>query len=263
MNYALISGASSGIGLEYARQLAAKGYNIIIVSNRDEENRRVAAQIAERYGVEALPLYADLSQPDSAQKIYDWCRENNLEIEILINNAGMLLFSTLVHTDPTRINTLINLHCTTPTHLCRLFGEDMKVRGRGHVLIMSSITAWTPYPTISHYGASKVYLRNFAQSLWYELRDYGVSVTAVFPSAVDTPLYNLDEKPRRWLLRFGVMMSAENLARKALRAMFRGQRRCIPGLLTKLTYAVCAILPAHGLIPILKLPVVKRLLEKL
>ena len=263
MNYALITGASSGIGLEYARQLAAKGYNIIIVSNRDEDNRRVAAEIAEKYGVEALPLYADLSHPDSAQQIYDLCCENNLEVEILINNAGMLLFSTLVNTDPARINTLINLHCTTPTHLCRLFGEVMKKRGRGHILIMSSITAWTPYPTISHYGASKVYLRNFAQSLWYELRDYGVSVTAIFPSAVDTPLYNLSEKPRRWLLRFGVMMSAENLARKALRAMFCGPRRCIPGLLTKATYAICAILPAHALLPLLKFPPIKRLLEKL
>lgn len=263
MNYALITGASSGIGLEYARQLAAKGYNIIIVSNRDEDNRRVAAEIAEKYGVEALPLFADLSQPDSAQQIYDWCHANNVEVDILINNAGILLFSTLVHTDPARINTLINLHCTTPTHLCRLFGEDMKQRGKGHILIMSSITAWTPYPTISHYGASKVYLRNFAQSLWYELRDFGVSVTAVFPSAVDTPLYNLGEKPRRWLLRFGVMMTAENLARKALRTMFRRQRRCIPGLLTKVTYVACAILPAHALLPLLKFPPVKRLLEKL
>ena len=263
MNYALITGASSGIGLEYARQLAAKGYNLVIVSNRDEDNKRVATEIAEQYGVVALPLYADLSQTDSAQQIYDWCHSQNIDVEILINNAGMLLFSTLVNTDAARINTLINLHCTTPTHLCRLFGEDMKRRGSGHILIMSSITAWTPYPTISHYGASKTYLRSFAQSLWYELRDYGVSVTAVFPSAVDTPLYNLDEKPRRWLLRCGVMMTAEDLARKALRAMFRRRRRSIPGLLTKIEYAICAILPAHALIAILKLPIVKQLLAKL
>ncbi len=263
MNYALITGASSGIGLEYARQLAAKGYNLVIVSNQDEANRSAATEIAEKFGVEALPLYADLSQVDSAQQIYDWCHQNDIEVDILINNAGMLLFSTLVHTDPARINTLINLHCTTPTHLCRLFGNDMKERGRGHILIMSSITAWTPYPTISHYAASKTYLRSFAQSLWYEVRDYGVSVTVVFPSAVDTPLYNLEEKPRRWLLRLGVMMTAKTLARKGLRAMFRRRRRCIPGFLPKIEYAICAILPAHALIPILKLPIVKRLLAKL
>ena len=263
MNYALITGASSGIGLEYARQLAEKGHNLVIVSNRQEDNERVASEIAERYGVVALPLYADLSHPNSAQQIYDWCRGHEVEVDILINNAGMLLFSTLVHTDPARINTLINLHCTTPTHLCRLFGNDMKERGRGHILIMSSITAWTPYPTISHYAASKCYLRSFAQSLWYEMRDYGVSVTVVFPSAVDTPLYDLSDKPRRWLLRLGVMTTAERLARRGLRAMFRRRRRSIPGLLPKIEYAICAVLPAHALIPIVKLPIVKRLLAKL
>lgn len=263
MNYALITGASSGIGLEYAHQLADKGHNIIIVSNRREDNERVAAEIAEKYGVVALPLYADLAQPDSAQQIYDWCHECDIEVNILINNAGMLLFSTLAHTDPARIDTLINLHCTTPTHLCRLFGNDMKERGCGHILIMSSITAWTPYPTISHYAASKSYLCSFAQSLWYEMRDYGVSVTAVFPSAVDTPLYDLDAKPRRLLLRLGVMTTAKKLAQRGLRAMFHHRRRCIPGLLPKIEYAICAILPAHALIPILKLPIVKRILAKL
>ena len=104
MNYALITGASSGIGLEYARQLAAKGYNLVIVSNQDEANRSVASEIAEKFGVEALPLYADLSQVDSAQKVYDWCHEKGIEVDILINNAGMLLFSTLEQTDPARIN---------------------------------------------------------------------------------------------------------------------------------------------------------------
>ncbi len=263
MNYALITGASSGIGLEYARQLAAKGHNLVIVSNRDEDNRRVAAELTQKYGVKTLPLYADLSQADSAQQIYDWCHERNLEVEILVNNAGMLLFSTLEHTDPARINVLLNLHCTTPTHLCRLFSGDMKARGRGYILIMSSISAWLPFPTISLYAASKTYLRSFAQSLWYEMRDYGVSVTAVFPSAVDTPLYNLDEKPRRWLRRFGVMTTADKLARKGLQAMFRRRRRCIPGFLPKIEYLICALLPAHALIPIMKLPIVKRLLAKL
>ena len=104
MNYALITGASSGIGLEYARQLAAKGYYLVIVCNQDEANRSVASEIAEKFGVEALPLYADLSQVDSAQKVYDWCHGKGIEVDILINNAGMLLFSTIEHTDPARIN---------------------------------------------------------------------------------------------------------------------------------------------------------------
>ena len=261
MNYALITGGSSGIGREYARELAAKGWNLIIVSNRNEDNLRVAEELSRQYGVAVEPLYADLTENDSAEKIYERTKALGAEVEVLINNAGMLLFSTLCKTRAESLERIIALHCTTPTKLCRLFADDMCKRGRGHILIMSSITAWTPYPTISHYAATKAYLHSFAQSLWYEMRDKGVSVTTVYPSAVDTPFYDLDEKMRRWLLRCGVMLSAESVARKGLKAMFRSRRRCIPGLLPKIEAAICWLLPAWALLPILKIPAVKRILE--
>ncbi len=261
-DYALITGASSGIGLEYARQLARVGYNIILVSNRDEENRLAAEHIASEYGVRAEALYADLTTQGAAREVYECVGAMGVEVSVLINNAGMLLFSTLGRTEPEAMERIIALHCTTPTLLCRLFAEDMARRGGGHILLMSSITAWTPFPTISHYAATKAYLRSFAQSLWYELRGHGVSVTAVFPSAVDTPFYNLEDGQRRVLRRVGLMLSAESVARKALRAMFSGKRRCLPGIMTKIEAAICYLLPAWALLPILKIPAVKRILEK-
>ena len=261
-DYALITGASSGIGLEYARQLARVGYNIILVSNRDEENRLAAEHIASEYGVRVLPLYADLADADAARELYERVGAMGAEVSVLINNAGMLLFSTLSRTAPEAMERIIALHCTTPTLLCRLFAEDMARRGDGHILLMSSITAWTPFPTISHYAATKAYLRSFALSLWYELRGRGVSVTVVFPSAVDTPFYNLADGQRRVLRRVGLMLSAEAVARKALGAMFSGKRRCLPGFLTKVEAAICYLLPAWALLPILKIPAVKRILEK-
>ena len=263
MNYALITGASSGIGLEYARQLAAEGWNLVVVSNRAEENCRVAEELARQYGVTVEPLYADLTEADAAEKIYARTKEMGVQVDILINNAGMLLFSTLCNTPAEQLERIVALHCTTPTKLCRFFATEMGERGYGHILIMSSITAWTPYPTISHYAATKAYLHSFAQSLWYEMRRRGVSVTAVYPSAVDTPFYDLDDKMRRLLLRCGVMLSAESVARKALRAMFRSRRRCIPGLLPKIEAALCWLLPAWALLPILKIPAVKRILERI
>lgn len=262
MKYALITGASSGIGLEYARQLAAEGWNLIVVSNRAEENIRVAEELSRQYGVAVEPLYADLTDADAAEKIYERTKALGADIEVLINNAGMLLFSTLCNTRTESLEHIIALHCTTPTKLCRLFADDMCKRGRGHILIMSSITAWTPYPTISHYAATKAYLHSFAQSLWYELRRRGVSVTAVYPSAVDTPFYDLDDKMRRLLLRCGVMLSAESVACKGLGAMFRGRRRCLPGLLTKLSAAACSIFPPCVLLAVMKLPAIKRILER-
>lgn len=261
--YAIVTGASSGIGAEYARQLAERGYNIVVVSEREADNCRVASDLAARYGVEALPLCVDLTAPDAADKVFAFAEQLDGEVEILVNNAGMLLFSTLEHTDEERIDKIIALHCTTPTKLCRLFAADMAQRGRGYILIMSSVTAWTPYPTISHYAATKAYLKSFAQSLWYEVRERGVSVTTVYPSAVDTPFYKLDDKMRRRLLCCGMMLSAEDVARKALRAMFRRRRECLPGFLTKVEAAICAVLPAWALLPILKIPAVKRILERI
>ncbi len=263
MKFSLVTGASSGIGLEYARQLAARGHNVIIVSNRREDNESAAESIRCEYGVVALPLYADLSDAASADTIYDWCRTHDAEVDILVSNAGILHCGKLANASPATIDRIVAIHCTTPVKLCRLFAADMRSRREGRILLMSSMTAWTPYPTMSLYGSTKAFLRNFGQSLWYELRDYGVSVTTVFPGAVDTPLYNLDAKMRRRLRRSGVMMSAEDLARKGLRAMFRGRRTCIPGFVTKIEVLLCRIMPAHALLPLLKVPAIARLLDRL
>lgn len=261
MNYALITGASSGIGLQYARQLASRGYNIMVVSNDAEQNECVAESLHREFGVEAKAIYCDLAQADAAERLYAEA-ERIGKVEVFVNNAGMLLFSTLERTPEHLIDRIVALHCTTPAKLCRLFAADMRQRGRGYIVLMSSITAVMPYPTISHYAASKAFLRMLGQSLWYELRGSGVKVCTVFPSAVDTPFYKLDDKMRRLLLRWGVMLSPESVARKALRATFRGRRRCLPGLLTKIIGLLCAIAPAWALLPILKIPAVKRILER-
>lgn len=261
--FALVTGGSSGIGEQYVRQLAAEGHNVIVVSNRDEDNRRVAEAVSAEFGVEALSLTIDLAEPTAAEQIFEFCEQRAIEVDTLVNNAGMLIFNQLERTDSARIDTIIALHCTTPTKLCRLFAPIMRERGGGHIVLMSSVTAWTPFPTISHYAATKAYLRSFGQSLWYELREAGVTVTTVFPSAVDTPFYTLSDRARRWLRRFGVMLSAEAVARKALRAMRHGRRRCLPGLLTKIEAAICAVLPSWVLLPVLRIPAVRRILERI
>jgi short-subunit dehydrogenase len=99
--------------------------------------------------------------------------------------------------------------------------------------------------------------------LWYEFRPHGVTVTTVYPGAVDTPLYNLGERPRKWLRGLGLMMSAERMAKAGIRALDRGRRTTIPGLFTKVAVFACWLLPAHALLPVLKIPAIKRLLSKL
>lgn len=261
MNYALITGASSGIGCQYARQLAARGYNIMVVSNDAAQNERVAENLREEFGVEVVAIYCDLTQADAAEQLYDTAAKIG-QVEVLVSNAGILLFSTLGRTPRSQIERIVALHCTTPVKLCRLFAASMRERGRGYIVLMSSITAYMPYPTISLYAASKAFLRSFGESLWYEMRGSGVRVCTVFPSAVDTPFYKLDEKIRRRLLRLGLMQSPEYVARKALRAVFASRRRCYPGAFTRIITLLCAIAPAWALLPIMKIPAVSRILER-
>ena len=128
--FALVTGGSSGIGEQYVRQLAAEGRNVVVVSNRDDENRRVAASVRAEFGVEAEPLCIDLTEPTAAEQIFEFCEQRAIEVDVLINNAGMLLFNQLERTDPARIDTIIALHCTTPTRLCQLFGGANNVRHR-------------------------------------------------------------------------------------------------------------------------------------
>jgi short-subunit dehydrogenase len=241
--YALITGASSGIGRCYAEQLAERGYNIIVVSNQEQQNIEVTEQISSKFGIRAIALYKDLSDKNSAHEIYDFCKAEGFIVDILINNAGILLFDPLDKTSEQKIDVALGLHVHTPTMLCKLFGADMCRRKRGHILIMSSATVRLAYPTISVYNATKSYLRNFAASLWYELRPHGVSITTVYPGAIDTPLYTLEERYRKPLRAFGVMMPPEKLARKALRRMFRKRKNYTPGWFTKIVVHIAPIIP--------------------
>lgn len=262
MSYALITGASSGIGRCYAIEMARRGYNIVAVSNQPQQLDEVAQEITTSYGVKVTTIDIDLASEGAAKSIFDTCNESGYEIDVLICNAGMLLFSTLTRTAPESLNTIITLHCTTTTLLCRHFGEQMKCRRKGHILIMSSSTAWLPYPTISHYSATKAYLKSFASALWYELHSYGVGVTAVFPGAVNTPFYKLSDKSRKLFLKLGVMMTPEDIARRGVRAMLRRRRRLTPGLFTKIVVAICSILPARLFELVLHIGPIKRLIER-
>ena len=263
MNYALVTGASSGIGLEYACQLAARGYGIIVVSNRQEDNVRTAVMLTEKYQVEALPLYADLSQDDAALQIDRYVHERHLTVDVLVSNAGMLHFGKLVHTDEQAIDRLVALHCTTPMKLCRLFGAEMCSRKRGYILLMSSMTAWTPLPTMSLYGSTKALLKNFGESLGYELRPEGVHVTTVFPSAVDTSFYDLDSGVRKKLKALGLIISPQKLVKGALHALFAGKCRYIPDVWTHLEIGLCRLTPTWGFRLFLRLPAIRRILDRL
>ncbi len=227
---ALVTGASSGIGLMYAHRLASYyHYDLLLVSNQEKEIKDTADDIATKYGVKTIALYKDLSALEAPQELYDFCKANNLEVEVLVNNAGVFFFNDLVNTSENRVNLMLHLHIRTVTNMCRLFATDMKERGHGHILNMSSMSAWMAMPGIQCYNATKAYILNFSRSMWYELKPFGVTVTAICPGAVDTGLYGLAPNLRKLAVAIHVSMPPEKLVRIALKKMFKGKKQSMPG----------------------------------
>ena len=241
---ALITGGSSGIGLEYARQIAGRGYDVALVSNREGELKG-AAETLTCFGVKVFTLYADLAKHGAAKLVADWCDREGIVPDVLINNAGMFFMEYLGAESMEKVSAMMALHVETVTELCVLFGSRMKAAGHGHILNMASMTAWIPAPGIAVYSASKAYLVSFGKGLSYELKPYGVSVTTVCPAAIDTGLYPLGDKFRGRLRRMGIVKSPEWLVKRALRGMFRGRRLMRPGPLNRLVPLIVSLLPAR------------------
>jgi len=248
---ALITGGSSGIGYGIGRELALRGYNLIIVSNQEERLKEVCEEFITTYSIEARPVFMDLSEHDAAMKLYDWCHKEQIEIDVLVNNAGIFFFGEVVETGVEKIQQMISLHVYTTASLCTLFGMDMKQRRSGHILNISSLAAYMPYPGIACYNSTKSFLKSFSRSLRTEMIDYNVNVTCVCPGAVSTNLYNLDERNRKKALKTGIMMRPDKLARKIVNALFCRKSIYIPGFLNRVSLFFIYLVP-QGLIVLVR-----------
>ena len=243
---ALVTGASSGMGLEYARQLAAAGCDVVMVSNQEEALVQCAEDLRSRFPVRILTKFMDLACEDAADKLFRYCEENGLKTDILINNAGIFFFEELEGETCRKSEVMMKLHVYTPTRLCTLFGNEMKRRGGGYILNVSSVAAGMCVPGLTMYAATKSYLKSFSKSLYYEMHPYGVSVTTVCPGAVATGLYSVLPvlvKILKVAGKFGLVYSPEKLVRKALKAMSR-RRRCVtPGFINHFFAPVINVIP--------------------
>lgn len=241
--YALITGGCSGIGFEYARKLAAKQYDILIISNEGEKNEDACKRLTSEFAIKAVSFDMDLSRVDAAEEIYAFCRKNQYRIEILINNAGIFFFKQVTEIAPELIDKILMIQVVNFSKLCSLFAQEMKVRQSGYILTTSSITAWMPFPGIGIYSAAKRYIKDFSRALRYELKGDNIVVSIVCPGAVDTGLYHFNEKYRRLLCRLHIMMTPEKLATKAIDGMFRHRFQIIPGFFTGFFRYAARLLP--------------------
>jgi len=242
--FALITGGSSGIGYAYAEEWARKGYNILIVSNREDLNEEAQKQLQGQFPeLQVFTRYQDLTADNAAQELFDYCESEHLIVEVLVNNAGMFYFGAAVEKPMALTHKMTMLHCTTPADLCVLFGQKMKERKCGYILNAASITAFMSFPTIAAYQATKSYLLKFSKGIHYELSHYGVNVCCVCPGAVDTDLYNLPVKIRKRLRAVGIMLSPEQIAKRGVRATLHGRKVKIPGPINYFFLFLCFLLP--------------------
>ena len=249
---ALVTGASSGIGLQYATQLARDYHcDLLLVSNQQQELDQVAADLAAQYSVRTIARFADLSLPDAAETLHDWCVAEGYQVDILINNAGVFFFNPYCETSMKRIDLMLQLHVNTVAKLTRLFAEDMirreltpeeaatricgHKRMRGYILNMSSMSAWMAMPGIQTYNATKAFIYNFSKSIWYELRPHNVGITVMAPGAVDTGLFGLAPKWRKIAVALTASIPPEKLVKRALKKMFRGKKADTPGFINWLS----------------------------
>lgn len=254
---AVVTGASSGIGLSFCRTLAAMGCGLVMVSNQETELHGCASDIASRYGVVTYPFFCDLTAEDSAERILAFIDAQALSIDYLINNAGIFSFLPIAETSEKKIDCFIDLHVRAVTSLSRAFAKRFMARGHGRILNMSSMSCWAPMPGLAMYAATKAYIRVFTRSLHYELLDNGVTATAACPGGIATDLFGLPPKLMRLAVRLGAVQTTEKFTRAAVRRMLRGKKQYINGLINRIA------IPAVGLAPTgLRMMVKRRMLDR-
>jgi short-subunit dehydrogenase len=244
--HALVTGASSGIGADLARQLAEKGYPLLLVARRKERLEALAAELTRKHQVDVVVLAVDLAEPTAAERLLAEVTQRGLRLEVLVNNAGYGMqgkFLTMAMPDVER---MVQLNVTTLTHLTQLAARAMVEAGHGYILNVASAAAFLPSPFVSAYAATKAYVFSFSEALRFELRGTGVSLTTLYPGITTTEFNEVAHAKTPAVMNLSVL-SADTVARAGLRAMFARPRAIVPGLINKLNAFFCTVLP-RGLI---------------
>lgn len=253
--WALVTGAASGMGRIYAVRLARMGYDLVLVDingrGLEETENMVRAEVAASDKVPVLfkddfriiTIVQDLSRQNAADMIFDRTQEEGCEVEVLVNNAGVMYCQGIAETSERMLRLIMMLHMNTPLMLCRKYVVGMKERGCGYILNISSLAECMSWPGIGMYGATKRFVKDYSRELRIECQKTGVSVTNAYFGAVDTPLVPLKDSLRKLARGLAVMISPERAVDCALRATFRRRKGVMPGVLNHIFRPLCLILP--------------------
>lgn len=240
---ALVTGGSGGIGLELAKELARNGHSVVLVARKRDPLEAAAGHIEGKFGVKATVFATDLADPGAPARIHEGMLDQGIEIGILVNNAGFGIGGAFIDTDTDRELDMIQVNITSVIHLTKLFLPQMVKRKRGRVMNVASTAAFQPGPLMSVYYATKAFVLSFSEAIAEELRNSGVTVTALCPGPTDTGFAAEANVGRSRLLHFSPVALPEDVARYGYRSMMKGERIAIPALRDKLMIQAERIAP--------------------
>jgi short-subunit dehydrogenase len=239
---ALVTGASSGIGAEIARRMAAEGANLVLTARRKDRLDKLATELTKAHGVKVAVVALDLADPAAPQRLFDETEGVDMAVDVLVNNAGFGAYLDFVDVDWDRYQGMLQVNVVALTQLMRLFAPSMIERRHGHIMNVASIGAYLPCPTFAVYAATKAYVRNLTEAFDYELKGTGVRAISVCPGPTTTEF--MDHANQK--LKSGselAMMSAKRCANIGVNKMIAGRRNVVTGFLNALSMWLLRFVP--------------------
>ena len=242
-HYALITGATSGIGKEIACCFAKDGYNLVIVGRREKSLDQTATHLQKTYDVNVIPLEVDLFDKNAAYEIYDDIQRLGIVVDFLVNDAGQGEWGLFSETDLQRELDIIQLNIVSVVTLTKLFLKEMLERKEGKILQLASMVSKVPSPLMAIYAATKAFIYSFSTSLYEELKGTGVSVTALLPGTTDNDFFHKAHAESTKEHEPGRMDDPAEVAKNGYEAMMRGEHRVVSGLKNKISAFISNVTP--------------------
>ena len=241
--WALVTGASSGLGVELARGLAERGSHLVLTARSEPPMQELARELRQKHGVEVVVEPVDLGVAGSAKDLERRLEGRGIAPDVLINNAGFGLYGPFLEHEPARLQTMLQLDIVSLTELCQFFGRRMAARGRGHILLVGSMAAYQPVPLLAAYAGAKAFVLSFGEALHVELAP-AVGVTVLSPGLMDTGFNAVSgyETPKALEV---MKLAPSEVARIGLEALFAGKSGVIAGRLNKIMGFSSRLLSRH------------------